>query len=281
MAGQEFRIAIDLESLIPVGSALDSSTLPNLSKAVQDITELAYAQWRQYAQGEPMPNGKVIQMRSGAYLKSITLRQTGEFSAEVFSDIDYAASIENGRPAYDMKKMLDSSYKVRITKDGRRYLIIPFRHQTPGAVGTDNTMPAEVHDWWQGKAPSHIVRTGHRLSGTGAYEIHTRERITTPTLKYFWGARLNKDDLADLGITGKAAKQMAGMVNFRQPGASGSKQSGFITFRMMVEGGKGWMAKATEGKHPAQQVSEMFRPIAEEAFKGALAADIERLLPRS
>ena len=38
----------------------------------------------------------------------------------------------------------------------------------------------------------------------------------------------------------------------------------------MSEGSEGWVTKATPGKHPARQVADEFRPIAEKVFPVAL-----------
>ena len=43
-----------------------------------------------------------------------------------------AVYLEKGTEPYDLKKMLYTSAKVRVSKDGKRYLIIPFRHGVPG-----------------------------------------------------------------------------------------------------------------------------------------------------
>ncbi|MBI1207447.1 MAG: hypothetical protein GC191_09200 [Azospirillum sp.] len=284
MPGPAFRISIEIGHLLPTGGPVDSGAMTNLSDAVKDIAEAAQAKWRAFARGETMPNGKSITPRSGAYEQSITLRQTGEFSAEIFSDLAYAASIEDGYPSRDLKRMLDKSLKVRLTKDGRRYLIIPFRWLTPGGVGLDMVMPQVVHDWWQKKSRVRSSEIGEyqRPSGTGAYDIHSRTPISIPSKIYSWGSRLKKKDLSGLGITGASAKHMAGMVNFRNPGSvGGSKHSQYLTFRVMVEGGKGWVTKPVDGKHPAQQVADIYQNVASEVIPKAVEADVRSWLGQS
>ena len=263
-----FSIRGDLGNLTTGGPV----ELTELKAAVEAVTLEARRLWVSYAEGAPLPDGKVIHARSGGYARSIATRQTGEFSGEVYSELPYADAIENGSPARDLKRMLDSSLKVRLTKDGRRYLIIPFRWQTPGSIGGGNVMTPAVHGWWRRQERSHVTGEYQRPSGTGAYDIHTRQLITVPQKKYFWGARLGEGDAG-------ATKHMAGMVNFRQPGAKGgAAHSQYITFRTMVEGGKGWNAKAVEGKHPARSVADMMRPVAEERFGEAVKRDIARML---
>jgi hypothetical protein len=252
-----------------------------LAQAVQTMVQLAHDNWAAYAHGAPLPDGKAIQNRTGEYARSILVRSTGDLSAEVYSDLAYAQAIEEGGPARDMKRMLNSSMKVRIAKDGKRYLIIPFRCNGPGSV-MGRQMPEQVWNWWQGRGASHIVNgdmSYKRVSGTGAYDWRTRARITVPAWRYHWGERLTKDALAGEGITGKAARRMRGMVNFRNPGGSGgSAHSQFLTFRIMKEGSKGWIVPAQEGKWPARTVAQQLQPVAEEAFRAAAQADIERLL---
>lgn len=275
-----FRIGVDVGGLLTNDVPQIEALFPTLSHAVRRLAEGAHAQWVRYAMGEPLPSGQVITPRSGTYGRSIQLRQHGPFSAEVYSNLPYAVSIEQGLPARDMKRMLDSSLKVRLTKDGRRYLIIPFRHNAPTSV-LGNQMPKEVHDWWQdsGRQPSAIIGTYRRPSGTGAYDWRTRQLITVPGRTYTWGSRLTKNDLAALGITGEAAKKLVGMVNFRKPDArGGAAHSKYLTFRTMVEGSKGWQAKAVEGKWPARTVAQQFGSIAEEVFRKAAEEDVRRVL---
>jgi hypothetical protein len=279
-----FRIDVDLGSILPTGAALNGRQFPALSYAVQTIAQLAQDNWVAYAHGAPLPDGKAIQNRTGEYARSILVRRTGDLSAEVYSDLAYAHAIEEGGPARDMKRILNSSMKVRVAKDGKRYLIIPFRWNAPGSV-MGHQMPEQVWSWWQGRGASHIVNgemNYKRLSGTGTYDWRTRARITTPAWRYHWGERLGKDALAAAGVTGKAAQRMRGMVNFRNPGGKGgSAHSQFLTFRIMKEGSKGWIVPAQEGKWPARTVAQQLQSVAEDAFSAAAQADIEQMLRES
>lgn len=278
---RDFRISVDLGHLIPPGSPLDATTLPNLAHAVQRVAEEAQRRWVDYAMGAPLPGGGRIQNRTGEYARSIQLRQVGNLSAEVFTVLPYALAIEEGSPSRDLKRMLGWSLKVRVSAQGKRYLIIPFRWNHPNSVLGAN-MPREVHNWWQGanRRPSHVTATFQRPSGTGAYDIKTRQRVMVPGWRYQWGDRLKKTDLAGMGIGGTQAKRLAGMVNFRKPGAGGggSAHSQFLTFRVMHEDSQGWIAPAQEGKWPARTVADQIRPLAEAAFRRAVEEDVKGLL---
>lgn len=273
----EFRIGIGIA--IPAWGPIRKEDFPALAYAVRRLVEAAHQQWVEYAQGKAaLPNGKTIQSRTGEYARSILVREIGDFSAEVYSDLPYAKGIEEGTPARDMKKILNSSLKVRLTHDGRRYLIIPFRFNNPNSV-MGNALPQPVYNWWSGKKASAITSTYRRISGTGALDIKTRQALTVTGRRYKWGTQLRKTDLEGMGIAGGAARRLEGMVMFRKPGGKGrGAHTQFITFRTMVENSPGWRVPAQEGKWPARTVADTLRPVAEKAFAEAAAEDVRRLL---
>lgn len=286
-----FHIGFDSPLLNTLGTSNGADVFPTLAQAVERLTQAAHEQWTRYALGAPLPDGGVITARSGEYARSIMLRRLGDFAGEVFSELPYADAIEQGRPARDLHDLLHSSLKVRISKAGKRYLIVPFRFGTPGTSMGGNVMPDAVHQWWQGKEASHVTGAKTRLYGARSWESmaplshpllsdrRTRAPLTVAARTYHWGARLDAGTLAALGIHGQQQKRMAGMTNFKVPGAEGgASHSGFITFRVMVEGSPGWRVPAQPGRHPARAVSEVLQPVAEAAFKAALEEDVRRML---
>jgi hypothetical protein len=275
-----FRIDVDIGHLIPLMTGMQAGDLPALDAAVRKLAEAAQQQWIAYASGAPLPGGKAINSRTGEYARSITLRQLSEFSAEIYSELPYAEAIERGSPSYDMKRMLGSSWKVRSTKSGKRYLIIPFRWDHENSVIGSNHMPQAATNWWrQGRTPSAVTGEYRRVSGAGGSDVKTRGSMTTEGWRYKWGDRLSRGTLAHLGVTGAPAKRMAGMVNFRKPGGKGGgSHSQFLTFRVMMEGSKGWIAPAREGLWPARTTAEQIRPLAEKAFAEAVTDDVRRHL---
>lgn len=281
MSGLSVLVLVD--GKLVKGGINAAELFPHLAMAVARITEAAQKQWQAYAQGAPLPDGKSINNRTGEYARSILTRETGDLAAEVYSDLRYARAIEEGTPAYDLKQILNSSLKVRISKKGRRYLIIPFRWGTPGSVMGRN-MPEAVHQWWSGKQASSIIGKYRRLSGTGTFDIRTRKRTTVSGWRYKWGDRLDTGSLADMGHApdDKLAKRMAGMVNFRKPRATGgSSHSKFLTFRVMAEGAPGWIRPAQAGRWPARTTAEQIKPVAEEAFAAAVEADVKAYMGAS
>ncbi len=274
----KIRFPVSIEMVMPLAMGrMDAKTFPMLAQAVETAALTAQAMWKAYAYGKQLPDGSRINSRSGAYGRSITFRKIGEFKAEVYSDLPYAKSIEEGMPARDMKKMLDTSAKVRMSKAGKRYLIIPFRWGTPGAVTMgNNVMPDAVHEMAKSLEASRVKSVGQRESGNGAWNIKTRAPMKVAQREYLWGGRLKQEQISQAGEFGAKAKRMAGMVKFQSvlTGIGGAKHTQYMTFRVMVEGSKGWIAPAIAGKHPARTVSEQMRPRVEKLFHAAMEEDV-------
>ncbi len=283
MTPPTFTIGVSLAHTLPIGLRLGTDLFPTVSAVVRELTEGAHRQWVDYAMGAPLPGGGRVSNRTGAYARSIMLRQVNDLTGEVFTDLPYARAIEFGTKARDLHDILHSSLKVRLTKKGKRYLIIPFRHDHPNSV-VGNPMPAAVHGWWTeaARTSTHITGTYRRLSGTGAFDIKTRAPLTVPGWHYKWGTRLTKPELARMGLDEKAQRRFANMYRFDKPRKDGNGHTGthqqFITFRSLVQGSPGWRVPARPGLHVAKAVADKIRPIAEAALPRAMEADVRRIL---
>lgn len=261
----EFRIGVDLSGMIPPNAAFDAQHFPMLQEAVRAMAEAGRARWLAYANGAPLPSGNSVPgyHRKG-YAASISLRQIGDFEAEIISDYRGAEAIDQGEPARDLKRMLDTSNKVGTFRDGRRYLIIPFRWTAPGNTrftGGSNEMRHDVRHWWKGKTRS-VAREGHETE---------------------WGSRFTKKAAQGLGLDtdtpGKDRNQV-GMHAFRSPKARGGAASNarFMTFRTMHSGSDGWIVPEKPALHVTETIAEQIREDAEGVFREAAAADLGRLM---
>lgn len=262
-----FKISVDLSQVAAIRDIINAAILPRLSQAVSAVAQQAAIDWK-----ESVKNARLWSGEKQAYDKSITWKMTPEinaFSAVVESDYKFAYEIDNGRPAKDLKKMLNTSMKVRNGKNGR-YLIIPFRHNTPGNGATGQTMPSDVHSMASQLAPSRITGTGQRLSGTGAFNAKTRQAITVAQNKYSWGGQLVASALGSK----KKQSRYAGMYRFDTTSPSGAKSSTFLTFRVMTEHSKGWIIPPRAGLHLVQGVVTRLQPLANIAFSEAMKRDL-------
>lgn len=257
-ASNPFKITV----YMPVAAAWQQQVmqglLPLLEQAVRAVAQQTRIVWMEEVQKAKLWSGE-----KDAYAQSITWAMTGTYSAVVRASYSKADEIEKGRPPRDLKRMLNTSLKVRLSSKGRRYLIIPFRHNTPGHGAHAKAMPDDVYQVAKQLKPSRITGKTKRLSGTGAYDMKSRKPLTVSQNVYQWGERLDKS----------FGKHYAGMVRF-DTGAGKSKSSAYLTFRVMAEGSKGWVIPAQPGQPIVKTVVDKMQPLAEKAFKEAMKRSV-------
>lgn len=255
----------------------DWPVFSRLAFAVHEVATKIHRQWLAYAQGAPLPGGGKITPRSGGYLKSISLTPKGDLRWEVASNAPYAAAIEYGTAEYDLKQILSTSAKVRRTKDGRRYLIIPFRHGTGTGSGQGITFGANVLSTAEytlarkvlRSAPSHVTGVGQRPSGNYPHRM-------VPQLQYHWGGRLTRQRLKQEGFEESRVKRLQGMVRFDKPAGGG--HSHYLTFRTMIEGSSGWVRPTQPGRFPLKAAVDQYRVAAEHIFQEAVRQDVAAMM---
>jgi hypothetical protein len=261
MAGP-FKVSVDLGPLFAAQAALADVLLPRVGQAVRAVAEEGAFRWKQRVQ-----HAKLWEGEKAPYIESIQWKMTGPFEAEIWTDYPLSGPIETGRPARDMKVMLQTSKKTRLTKKGKRYLIIPFRHNTPGNTALAPAMPQNVYSKAKRLASSYVLKPGTvnpptRISGSG-HEVAQHS--------YLWGGRL-KAGLAPKLQTHHKTDPYAGMVKFNTS-TPGAKSSAYLTFRVMMEGSNGWIVPAKPGLNIAQKVSEEIQPLLEGAIGAAVSMD--------
>lgn len=251
----EFRIRVDMSGLAQARGVIDAVVLPRLNQAVRAVAQQTQSNWMEAVQRTKLWSGE-----KDAYAGSIQWKMTGDFEALVWTDYRLAEEIETGRPAKDLKRMLDTSLKVRLSKKGKRYLVIPFRHNTPGNSAHAPAMPKAVYQAARELAPSSITGQGTRVSGTGAFDLKTRQPATVAQRRYSWGDKLVGDTIG---------KRHQGMYRFETTTPGGKRSSAYLTMRTMVEGSPGWIIKARPGLNIAKKVTQDMQPLAEAAFAEA------------
>lgn len=260
----QYRITTDLGSQLDLSAGINAQLLPLVNQAVNGIAQATAGKWVEAVQRAKLWSGE-----KDAYAKTITYKMTGDFSAVVSSDYKYSQDIETGRPAYDMKKMLLTSKKIRYVQKGKnagkRFLIIPLRHNTPSNDALATAMPDSVHQMAKMLTPSSITGSQmQRNGGTGA-RVRVVKRNT-----YDWGSRLTSSALKASGASAFDQKRFAGMVRFNTSTPGGSKSSSFLTFRVMGEWSSGWIMGAKPGQYIARDVAQEMQPLAETVLGEAI-----------
>jgi hypothetical protein len=261
------QLKLDMTPVVFAPNAVLEAALGRLRGAVQMIAANTAAEWQTAVHKAKLWSGE-----RDAYANSISWRMTGDLQAEVTADYRLAYQIEHGRPPYDLKQMLYTSLKTRSTKSGRRFLIIPFRHNTPGYTGHSTDMPVHVHQAAKSLTFSRVTGMTTRASGSGVMDIKTKQPLQVPQAKYFWGGRLGAGSMGP-NPKGKVDR-FAGMVRFEDTAGKGKPKSIYMTFRVMAEGSKGWVIAARPGQKLAEGVTQKMLPLAQQEFVAAIKGEV-------
>ena len=297
-----FSINVDLSEVIGQTGAITKEVFPRLHQAVGAVAQAAQSRWMQAVYKAP----GIWQEEKDRYAASIQWRFDGDFAAVVWTDEKVAEWIESGRPERDLKKMLDTSPKVRRTESGKRFLVIPLRHNTPGHGAHAQAMPESVYAMASQMAKSSITSMGQRPAGevtklspkTGMSpsgkqtqylsDPTTKSDFMVPKRNYQWGDRLKVANTAPQMFRGRGAgapnaavrrawadqyKHYNGMVRMETSTPGGASSSSYMTFRILMEGQSGWVVPAKPGMWIARSVATDLAPLAEKAFQKAVSLD--------
>lgn len=270
MANLSFSISFDLAGKLDMLKVVNKEVFPLLNQAVRAVTAQTAYNWTEAVYGAKLWSGE-----KDAYVKSITWKMTGDFSGEVEATYKHAEEIENGRPARDLKQMLNTSLKVRVNKKGTRFLYIPFRHNTPGNDALASSMPPSVYQVAKNLEASIVTGQTTRVSGLNAMDIKSKQFLTVPQNTYKWGQRLPAGLSPKLQPHHKSDPH-AGMVRFNTSTPGGAKSSAYLTFRTMSEKSKGWIVPPKDGLKIAEKVVNDMRPKANLAFQQAIKQTLSK-----
>lgn len=278
MADLKISFSFDLGDTLDVQGIVNKQVFPLLNQAVRAVANQTALDWQANVYKAKLWSGE-----KDAYAKTISWRMTGDFTAVVESDYRFAEDIENGRPARDLKKMLFSSMKVRRTEDGRRFLVIPMRHNM------SKLQDAGIYQMASELSPSTILGQDERQSGevtqfspqTGMSaapskaqtpflsNASTKKAMMVNKNHYSWGDRLKRSAMKSAGVPASTRSWAAGMTRF-DTSTGGAKSSAYLTFRIMMEGSNGWIVPAQAGQNIASKTAEAMQPKATSAFSEAI-----------
>lgn len=197
--------------------------------AVERVSERLAQRWRDMVKHTP----GIRPDERGKYVASIDWDFDGPMSAVVSSSFKNASQIEEGRPAYDMKQMLQTSVRTKISKDGKRYLTIPIQHNSPGSGVHAPDMPAAIYKHAVRLSLSQVTGSSMRANANGR---------PVPRSSYQWGGKLPAELTPRLQPHHKT-DPYAGMVKMQK----GNGQGQYLTFRTMSESSTGWIRKPQPG----------------------------------
>lgn len=273
----KIEVSVGWGVLQEVMGSLGDGNFPNLARAVEQATVLVQRNWLAAASGVEVTfrgHSFRINRRTGTYARSISDGMeyplgSDPLAGRVSATADHADAIEKGSPPRDMKPNLLSGSRSRVSKKGVRYVIIPFRHNVPGASAMGRAMPKEVYRVAKSLAMSHV--TG-KANARGV----SVERAT-----YHWGqsSRIHpygwRSRIAPAGheYTHKVSIY-EGMVRMGPKG-----QGGYMTFRVVSENSdpNSWWSPGVEPKPVSEAVAEMSAAQVDAIIRGGFEEDLAAL----
>jgi len=266
-----------LGDLIAGLEMVSTQKLPNTVHAIKMATAILEYTWKSYAMGAPIP-GTSIRLHSvrGAYAKSIK-RKSGRLSGAVWSDSPYAASIEEGTEALDLKKIIPLGPKSRMGKNGP-YTIVPMRHGTPGALSAP--MPQQVYSQIlkliaQKQFAKSTVSSNTYQTPNASGQMVTRNKVN-------WGTSFR----GPKGAGGKPKfPDVEGMTVFNVPSGGRETRGQYVTFRVVSlnkpkqskaqKGWEGsWVVPSRQGYHLTRYVVANTREIIAQVVRAGITMDL-------
>ena len=239
-----------LAELVSSLEMVSMKAMPNTYRAFKMSSALMAYTWKSYAMGQPVPGGTRLKNPTGGYAKSIKEMMLSPFNRIVYSDAPIAKYLEDGTQQYDMKETHTHGPRSRVVKktrikngrvvarEGDSYVIIPFRHGTPGSL-SHSKLPQDLYKkiilaMRMGEISASSVKKGRRKKTPNA----SGELI--PRANYRWGSRL-----VDMPVP-----ELEGMVVMDQS-TKNSSRSSYFTFRIISVNSPAhkWIQRARPGHH--------------------------------
>lgn len=228
-----------------------------------------------------------------------------EAIGEVIATAPHSSIIEDGHAAFHLPSKVDwTGPRVKVSKDGVRYLSIPFGHtayQSAGEMERKGTTNATRRNMM----PRDVYQQAKALERTIAEKVGPQHNAAGQFLqadRYAWGGRLTGMSRAGflVGKDGKTTRNR--QTDFTQVGRAAGKggqalingpwsaskfegliKSGpkghteYLTIRVMREDSPGWNIPAQAGKGIARRVSiaapAVLQPQLEEAMRVAMGGE--------
>jgi len=243
--------------------------LPHIRAAVADAAKYVQDTWQKVVVGtlqvpgaiSPKINYGLRTLYAASIITDKMMLGGGNTSQRVATIKQIAVDLENGKGPWDMKPMLLGGKKSKISKNGVRYNIIPFRHGTSANYAPNsnfNTMPKDIYR--QARELKASVKQNGKMAWGG--------RLTGTEKQYGPG---KNPTTGQPHVNGK----YEGMVKISKDYAAVT-QSKYLTFRVVTDNSPAgsWWHPGYEPHHIAAGVAKYCRPGIEELIREAALADL-------
>jgi hypothetical protein len=207
------------ESLMKFMDEFREEITREVPKIVEAVTDMLEAEWKR----EAANTFKSVEKYNNSFV-----REEVSPIHTILKNVHPAALyLEYGTAPFDLKRMLDTSSHVKISKDGKRYLRIPFE--------------GKVKDYIAGGVDKDEIRS---MAGSRFVTIKSGERERNVIVKY-------GDRLTDIGNTGRKRKYFTVLNAPRErfPNKTNSPNMGkpFTEYRAATTVDYAWKSSPYEG----------------------------------
>lgn len=238
---------------------------PDLDRALKGLGATAMDYWKTLAQKE-------LRSTSRDYIQALThYERDGKVYVELREGPEGSPlpnMVEQGWPGGDMREWLLQSAKVKQGANGP-YLVVPFRHGTPGTSGRNvgRQMPGPIHAAAKKLIPQ-LTRPGKVSSHSGTTIVHGERLHPGMPMKAAAKKILERKEKP-----WHSTSIYMGMIRKAQPTATGLQTSGYQTFRTISqhsnEPGKHWVHPGIKPRNLARKVEKHIGKIASAIVRGA------------
>ena len=278
--GESFSISFDLpDRFLGFINQFEEEIRKAVPEIVSNITALLEIEWKQEATNSLKSVEK--------YNNSFSQKQVSPFHIILENNHPAVLFLEAGTSPYDLKRMLDTSAHVKVSKDGKRYMRIPFEGKVKDYIagGVDKneiramkgSIISSVRDGTREKRI--ITKYGDRLTDMGSTGVKRKYfTVLNATSEKF----PNKNNRPNMGFTPYTEYKAATTIDYTwksSPYENAVKMTdfqgktiGMKTFRTISDNSdpNSWIHPGIHASHIAEK--------AVEAVKMQLDAEISKVL---
>ena len=268
---------------------------PHTIRRLGQLGQTGVALWREKAtqvpgtEGRPLrlgtgPDDPMVRLNRTDYANSIRLEPGPEQespSVTIVSTDPQAVVIEDGGTEIDLHAVLPYAPKARLSKAGKRYLKIPFRHATREAGAHGQRFQTISAKWGSNVLPKPVLaamkkKVPYLITGTYWERGPNVKKGMVQRFLYSKGGRFKADELQALGID-PASLQGQKLIGLFRTGESRHRQ--YLTVRTLSESNpEGWRIQPYQAQKVAADVAKQIGVLAGDWFDDALKADMEAWL---
>ena len=188
---------------VTIPSGFEGDVLPAVKQAVANampsIAAFALDRISQYADEKLTTSSSDYKRGFGP--ESLTLTETG---FTVVPSTPVAEALEDGYDAYDIKAAMLASDGVKTSKDGGRYVDVPFRHSTKKNAGRMQGMPSDIK-----RLVKNSMARERRAAKKEDRPVASRSRVTgnLPAKRPHWKDHKYGESKAAVMVQHKTGKQ--------------------------------------------------------------------------